>query len=101
MKDRKPASKEQVARPLILGLFSFIPLALLCFEICVLDKSPFIPAVLLAGPILSMIGVILSIITGRSRKLYPALWISGLVVCILGFIMSVSLIVLIVLFLMA
>ena len=97
MKDRKPASKEQVARPLMLGLFSLMLLVLSFFDVffSFLFETPLL---LFAGPILSMIGVILSIITGRSRKLYPALWTSGLVVCILGFIISVSPIVLVIFF---
>ena len=37
-------------------------------------------------PLFSFIGIVISIITRKSRKIYPALWISGIISCMLGFI---------------
>ena len=42
--------------------------------------------VIFCGPLCSFIGIVISIITRKSRKIYPALWISGIISCMLGFI---------------
>ena len=34
----------------------------------------------------SFIGIVISIITRKTRKIHPALWISGIISCMLGFI---------------
>ena len=34
----------------------------------------------------SFIGIVISVITRKSRKIHPALWISGIISCMLGFI---------------
>ena len=57
--------------------------------------------IILVGPILSFIGVIISIITRKSRKLYPTLWTSGLMVCLFGFIICVLIIVLLIMVMIA
>lgn len=38
------------------------------------------------GPLCSFIGIVISVITRKSRKIHPALWISGIISCMLGFI---------------
>ena len=38
------------------------------------------------GPLCSFIGIVISIISRKSRKIHPALWISGIISCMLGFI---------------
>ncbi len=52
--------------------------------------------IICVGPILSFIGVIVSIVTRRSRKLYPMLWTSGLIVCLLSLIICVLIIILLI-----
>ena len=42
--------------------------------------------VIFLGPLFSFIGIVISIITRKSRKIYPALWISGIISCMLGFV---------------
>ena len=38
------------------------------------------------GPLCSFIGIVISIITRKTRKIHPVLWISGIISCMLGFI---------------
>jgi Na+-driven multidrug efflux pump len=42
--------------------------------------------VIFLGPLFSFIGIVISIITRKTRKIHPALWISGIISCMLGFI---------------
>ena len=42
--------------------------------------------VIFLGPLCSFIGIVISIISRKSRKIHPALWISGIISCMLGFI---------------
>ena len=42
--------------------------------------------VIFLGPLFSFIGSVISIITRKTRKIHPALWISGIISCMLGFI---------------
>lgn len=37
------------------------------------------------GPLCSFIGIVISIITRKTRKIHPALWISGIISCMLGY----------------
>ena len=41
------------------------------------------------GPLCSFIGIVISIITRKTRKIHPVLWISGIISCMLGFIVCV------------
>ena len=43
-------------------------------------------AVIFLGPLFSFIGIVISIITRKSRKIHPVLWISGIISCMLSFI---------------
>ena len=42
--------------------------------------------VIFLGSLFSFIGIVISIITRKTRKIHPALWISGIISCMLGFI---------------
>ena len=76
MKYRKPASKKLMLLPLILGISSFFTFALYYYSA---NHAPYAYTdIIIVGPILSFIGVIISIVTRKSRKLYPTLWTSGL-----------------------
>ena len=87
MKDGKPASKKLMALPLILGISSFFTSALYLYSA---NHAPYTYIdIILVGPILSFIGVIISIITRKIRKQYPTLWPGGLVICLLGLILFI------------
>ena len=99
MEDRKPVSRKLMMLPLILGIFSFFTFALYYYSA---NHAPYSYVdIILVGPVLSFIGVIISIITRRSRKLYPALWAGGLTVCLFGFIICVLIIVLLIMVMIA
>lgn len=99
MKDRKPASKKLILLPLILGISSFFTFALYYYSA---NHAPYAYIdIIIVGPILSFIGVIISIVMRKSRKLYPTLWTSGLVICLLGFIICVLIIVLLIMIMAA
>ena len=65
----------------ILSLFSFV----LYFYSANHAPYTYIDVIFL-GPLWSFIGIVISIITRKSRKIYSALWISGIISCMLGFI---------------
>lgn len=48
-------------------------------------RIPYIDVIFLE-PLFSFIGIVISIITRKSRKIHPVLWISGIISCMLGFI---------------
>ena len=99
MKYRKPASKKLMLLPLILGITSFFTFALYYYSA---NHAPYAYTdIIIVGPILSFIGVIISIVTRKSRKLYPTLWTSGLVICLFGFIICVLIIVLLIMIMAA
>ena len=98
MKDGKPASIKLMVLPLILGISSFFTFALYLYNA---NNPPYYIDIIFVGPILSLIGVIISIITRKSRKLYLTLWASGLVICLLGFILCVLMIIILIVVLYA
>ena len=99
MKYRKPASKKLTLLPLILGISSFFTFALYYYSA---NHAPYAYTdIIIVGPILSFIGVIISIVTRKSRKLYPTLWTSGLVICLFGFIICVLIIILLIMIMSA
>ena len=56
---------------------------------------------ILAGPVFSLIGMIFSFLTRKSRKAYPNLWICGLIACSLGFILCALILAILIFFLAA
>ena len=40
--------------------------------------------------ICSFIGIVISIITRKTRKIHPALWISGIISCMLGYLDEIT-----------
>lgn len=94
MEDKKPVNKKLMVLPLILGIPSFCTFALYFYSA---NHAPYTYTdIILVGPILSFIGVIVSIITRRSRKLYPTLWTSGLIVCLFSLVVCVLIIILLI-----
>lgn len=99
MKDRTTVSKILIAVPFILGIASFLTFALYFYSA---NHAPYTYIdIILAGPVLSFIGVIISIITRRSRKTHPTLWTCGLITCIFGFIVCVLIVVLLIMIIVA
>ena len=94
MKNRTPASKILMALPLILGITSFLTFALYFYSA---NHAPYTYIdIILAGPILSFIGVIISITTRRNRKTHPLLWTCGLITCLCGFLVCILIIILLI-----
>lgn len=99
MKDRTPKNKILIAVPLILGISSFLTFALYYYSA---NHAPYTYTnIIVAGPILSFFGVIISILTRKSRKMYPTLWICGLITCLFGFIVCVLIILLLIMIMAA
>ena len=84
MKEKIPINKILALISLafgILSLFSFV------FYFYSANHAPYTYIdVIFFGPLFSLIGIMISIITRKSRKIHPVLWISGIISCMLGFI---------------
>jgi hypothetical protein len=94
MKDGKSLIKTLIALPLILGMASFFAFAIYYYSA---NHAPYkYTNMIFVGPVLSFVGIIISIITRKSRKQYPTLWFSGLFVCLFGFIICVCIILLLI-----
>ena len=46
--------------------------------------------VIFLEPLYSFIGIVISIITRKTRKIHPALWISGIISCMLGYLDEIT-----------
>lgn len=69
----------------ILSLFSFV----LYFYSA--NHAPYTYIdVIFCGPLCSFIGIVISIITRKTRKIHPALWISGIISCMLGYLDEIT-----------
>jgi peptidoglycan/LPS O-acetylase OafA/YrhL len=94
MKGGNLSVKILVALPLILGLASLLAFAIYYYSA---NHAPYkYIDIILVGPVFSFVGMIISIITRKSRKQYPTLWLSGLLVCLLGFMICVCIILLLI-----
>ena len=99
MKNKTSESKIFIAAPLILDALSLFAFTLYFYSA---NHAPYTYTdVIIAGPILSFIGVIISFITRESRKAYPTLWICGLFACSFGFIICVMVILILMMFVAA
>jgi len=90
MKEKIPTNKILALISLafgILSLFSFV----LYFYSANHASYTYIDVIFL-GPLFSFIGIVISIITRKSRKIHPVLWISGIISCMLGFIVCMFLV---------
>jgi hypothetical protein len=73
-----------LALPLCLGLGSFLVFAVYFYSA---NHGPYrYIDCILAGPVLSFAGVVISMLTRKRRNECPTLWTSGLVVCLCGFV---------------
>lgn len=82
--DRIKRNKFLVASPLLLGIVSIITFVIYFYSA---NHAPYsYTGVIFAGPIFSLAGVVISIITRKSRKTHPTLWTMGMIVCIPSFL---------------
>lgn len=71
--------------PLLLGLLSFLTFVIYLYSA---NHAPYrYTDIIILGPIFSLLGIIISIANRKNRKLNPTLWISGLVICSMGFLL--------------
>ena len=78
-----------LAMPLALGVLSLLSFALYDYSA---NHPPYAYTdVIAAGPVLALAGLVITFITRKSRREHPGLWVSGLVVCSLGFIICAAL----------
>jgi hypothetical protein len=91
--------KKLIALPLILGIVSFFTFAVYFYSA---NHAPYqYIDIILVGPVLSVVGVIISILTRKSRKEYPGLWMGGLLACLFGFLLCVGIILLLMVIMVA
>ncbi len=97
MKNQMHLDKVWTALPFFLGALSF-----LCSLLLSANHAPYsYTDCILAGPVFSLIGMIFSFLTRKSRKAYPNLWICGLIACSLGFILCALILAILIFFLAA
>ena len=84
MKEKISTNKILASTSLVFGILSLFSFVLYFYSA---NHAPYTYIdVIFLGPLFSFIGIVISIITRKSRKIYPALWISGIISCMLGFI---------------
>ena len=84
MKEKISTNKILASTSLVFGILSLFSFVLYFYSA---NHAPYTYIdVIFWGPLCSFIGIVISIITRKTRKIYPALWISGIISCMLGFI---------------
>ena len=84
MKEKIPTNKILALISLAFGILSLFSFVLYFYSA---NHAPYTYIdVIFLGPLFSFIGIVISIITRKSRKIHPVLWISGIISCMLGFI---------------
>ena len=84
MKEKIPTNKILALISLAFGILSLFSFVLYFYSA---NHAPYTYIdVIFWGPLFSFIGIVSSIITRKSRKIHPVLWISGIISCMLGFI---------------
>ena len=84
MKEKKSTNKISVSISFVFGILSLFSFVLYFYSA---NHAPYTYIdVIFLGPLFSFIGIVISIITRKSRKIHPVLWISGIISCMLSFI---------------
>ena len=84
MKEKISTNKILASTSLVFGILSLFSFVLYFYSA---NHAPYTYIdVIFLGPLFSFIGIVISIITRKSRKIHPTLWISGIISCMLGFI---------------
>ena len=82
MKEKIFTSKILVSTTLVFGIFSLFSFVHYFYSA---NHAPYTYIdIIFWGSLCSFIGIVISIITRKSRKIYPARWISGIISCMLG-----------------
>ena len=85
MKEKISTNKILASTSLVFGILSLFSFVLYFYSA---NHAPYTYIdVIFWGPLCSFIGIVISIITRKTRKIHPALWISGIISCMLGFIL--------------
>ena len=86
MKEKMSTNKILASISLVFGILSLFSFVLYFYSA---NHAPYTYIdVIFLGPLFSFIGIVISIITRKSRKIHPVLWISGIISCMLGFIVG-------------
>ena len=84
MKEKISTNKILASTSLVFGILSLFSFVLYFYSA---NHAPYTYIdVIFLGPLCSFIGIVISIITRKSRKIHPELWTSGIISCMLGFI---------------
>ena len=84
MKEKISTNKILASTSLVFGILSLFSFVLYFYSA---NHAPYTYIdVIFLGPLFSFIGIVISIITRKSRKIHPVLWISGIISCMLSFI---------------
>lgn len=84
MKEKISTNKILASTSLVFGILSLFSFVLYFYSA---NHAPYTYIdVIFLGPLCSFIGIVISIITRKSRKIHPALWTSGIISYMLGFI---------------
>lgn len=84
MKEKISTNKILASISLVFGILSLFSFVLYFYSA---NHAPYTYIdVIFLGPLFSFIGIVISIITRKSRKIHPVLWISGIISCMLSFI---------------
>ena len=84
MKEKISTNKILASTSLVFGILSLFSFVLYFYSA---NHAPYTYIdVIFWGPLCSFIGIVISIITRKTRKIHPALWISGIISCMIGFI---------------
>ncbi len=83
---KKTLGKIFAALPLVLGITTFLCIGMYVYGMnC---KAYAYMGALFIGPIFAFVGILISLFTIKRRKVHRALWISGLTVCIIAFLLN-------------
>lgn len=88
MKEKISTNKILASISLVFGILSLFSFVLYFYSA---NHAPYTYIdVIFWGPLCSFIGIVISIITRKTRKIHPALWISGIISCMLGYLDEIT-----------
>ena len=88
MKEKISTNKILASTSLVFGILSLFSFVLYFYSA---NHAPYTYIdVIFCGPLCSFIGIVISIITRKTRKIHPALWISGIISCMLGYLDEIT-----------
>ena len=88
MKEKISTNKILASTSLVFGILSLFSFVLYFYSA---NHAPYTYIdVIFCGPLCSFIGIVISIITRKTRKIHTALWISGIISCMLGYLDEIT-----------